>query len=320
MTSNPPLISIVIPVYGSEAILPELTKQLDEAMRAESWDYEVIYVCDHSPDDSWSVIVSLAEEFDTVRGILLRVNAGQHNAVMAGLSEARGAVIVTMDDDLQHSPADIPRLVSEVLDGGFDVAYAVFPDRKHPLWKVFGSAANDAIAERLIRKPRNLYLAPFRAFSAAIKDELVAYHGPYVYLDGIILRVTRHITAVSVTHHPRFSGRSRYGLRKSISLLLKMATNFSITPLRVTSVVGIVTAGLGFLLALFFIFQRLTGEVVLEGWSSLMVAILVVGGVNLVAIGVLGEYLGRVLLTINGQPQYVVAARIGTSSRIPGKE
>jgi glycosyltransferase involved in cell wall biosynthesis len=306
-----PQVSIVIPVYGSANILPELNRRITSVMLVESWSYEIIFVCDESPDQSWSVISALAEEFPSVRGILLRMNAGQHNALLAGLEDARGDVIVTLDDDLQHSPSDIPSLVRKIKEDGFEVAYAQFPERKHPLWKVVGSFVNNLIANTLIKKPTKLYLSPFRAFSSAIRDEIVAYKGPFIYLDGIILTTTRRIVAVPAVHFERHSGQSNYGIGKSISLLLKLATNFSILPLRITSIVGLVTAGLGSFAAVVFIIQKLAWDVMPTGWASLMVTILLLGGINLIGIGVLGEYLGRVLLILNGKRPFLVESRVG---------
>ena len=270
-----------------------------------SGDYELILVCDCSPDRSWAVIRSLAKQYPWVRGILLRMNAGQHNALMAGFSKARGRVIVTMDDDLQHAPEDIPLLLAELAQGR-DVVYARFKSRKHAGWKVAGSRLNDLVAGYLMNKPKGLYLSPFRAMTADIRDDILRYQGPYVYVDGLILSVTRNIGTVDVDHHERYAGDSGYSLRKSISLWLKMATNFSIVPLRITSFVGLCFAGVGFVLALVLIIQKLTLDRMPIGWSSLIVTVLIVGGVQLLALGMLGEYLGRVLLILNSRPQYVV--------------
>jgi undecaprenyl-phosphate 4-deoxy-4-formamido-L-arabinose transferase len=245
------------------------------------------------------------------------MNAGQHNALMAGFAQVRGETIVTMDDDLQHSPADIPMLLHEIYQG-YDVAYARFKTRKHARWKVAGSRLNDLVAGYLMQKPKGLYLSPFRAMKAAIRDEVLRYRGPYVYLDGLILSVTRNIATVDVDHHDRFAGDSGYNFGKSISLWLKMATNFSIVPLRVTSVFGFCFSCLGFLLSLVFIIQKLTIDRMPDGWSSLMVTILIIGGVQLLAIGILGEYLGRVLLTLNLRPQYIVAETVGLNESSHG--
>ena len=303
-----PSLSVVIPVYGSEPVLPELVRRLQAMFDQQgrpSVDYELILVCDCSPDRSWAVIRSLAQQYPWVRGILLRMNAGQHNALMAGFRQARGRVIVTMDDDLQHAPEDIPLLLAELAQGR-DVVYARFKSRKHAGWKVAGSRLNDLVAGYLMNKPKGLYLSPFRAMTADIRDDILRYQGPYVYVDGLILSVTRNIGTVDVDHHERYAGDSGYSLSKSISLWLKMATNFSIVPLRITSFVGLCFAGLGFVLALLLIIQKLTLDRMPIGWSSLIVTVLIVGGVQLLALGMLGEYLGRVLLILNSRPQYVV--------------
>ncbi len=305
---QPPSLSLVIPVYGSEPVLPELVRRLQAMFDQQgrpSGDYELILVCDCSPDRSWAVIRSLAKQYPWVRGILLRMNAGQHNALMAGFSKARGRVIVTMDDDLQHAPEDIPLLLAELAQGR-DVVYARFKSRKHAGWTVAGSRLNDLVAGYLMIKPKGLYLSPFWAMTADIRDDILRYQGPYVYVDGLILSVTRNIGTVDVDHHERYAGDSGYSLRKSISLWLKMATNFSIVPLRITSFVGLCFAGVGFVLALVLIIQKLTLDRMPIGWSSLIVTVLIVGGVQLLALGMLGEYLGRVLLILNSRPQYVV--------------
>lgn len=305
-------VSIVIPVYGSEKILPSLISEIAFAMKSTKYDYEIILVCDASPDQSWTVITQLSIENRHIKGILLRVNVGQHNALMAGFREASAAVIVTMDDDLQHSPANITALVEKIADGN-DVAYGRFITRNHPLWKRMGSKINGIVSSYLLGKDSSLYLSPFRAFTKDISIEIQRYHGPYVYIDGLITGCTKKIVEVSVPHHKRFSGESRYGLRKSISLWLKMATSFSITPLRLTSFAGLIFSGLGFLIAIILIFQKFTTDAMPVGWSSIVVTILIIGGFQLLALGMIGEYLGRALLTINQRPQYVIGDKVGVS-------
>lgn len=315
VNDHPCKLSIVIPVYGSELILPELVSQIRKVMADFEdirEDYEIIFVCDRSPDNSWRVIQSLASDYPQVHGILLRMNVGQHNALMAGFAIARGEVIVTMDDDLQHSPADIPKLLLGIKQG-YDVVYGRFKNRNHAFWKIVGSRFNNLVAGYLMQKPRDLYLSPFRAMKSVIRDDILRYRGPYVYVDGLILSVTRNITSVDVDHYDRYAGDSGYDFRKSISLWLKMAINFSIVPLRLTSLLGLFFSGLGFLLAILFIIQKFTLDLMPIGWSSLIVTILIIGGVQLLALGMVGEYLGRVLLTINSKPQYVVAETVGVN-------
>jgi len=308
-----PYLSFVIPVYGSEKVLPELVARVDDVMETlplARRNYEIIFVCDCSPDHSWQVIEQLSAKHAWVRGILLRMNAGQHNALMAGFAQARGQIVMTMDDDLQHSPSDIPALLEE-LGRGRDVVYARFKNRQHAAWKVWGSRLNDKVAGYLMKKPKGLYLSPFRAMKAAIVRDILRYNGPYVYVDGLVLSVTRNIGTVDVEHHDRFAGDSGYSLKKSISLWLKMATNFSIVPLRLTSFAGLAMAGIGFVLAVLLIIQKFTIDAMPIGWSSLIVTFLIIGGVQLVALGMLGEYLGRVLLTLNSRPQYVIGETVG---------
>jgi undecaprenyl-phosphate 4-deoxy-4-formamido-L-arabinose transferase len=311
--TQPLALSLVIPVYGSEKVLPELVKRLQAALDplpAIAGSYEVIFVCDCSPDRSWHVISELACEYDWVRGIHLRMNAGQHNALMAGFARARGNIIVTMDDDLQHAPSDIALLLAE-LARGRDLVYARFGERKHAGWKILGSKLNDKVAGYLMNKPKGMYLSPFRAMKRAVCKDILRYTGPYVYVDGLLLSVTRNIGSVDVQHHDRFAGDSGYSLKKSISLWLKMATNFSIIPLRLTSLAGMFFAGFGFLLAILLIIQKFTLDKMPIGWSSLIVTVLIMSGLQLLALGMVGEYLGRVLLTLNSIPQYVIGETVG---------
>ena len=306
-------LSVVIPVYGSASILPNLAKRLAEVLEPTLGNgrYEVILVHDHGPDNSWQVITELARERPWLRGIDLRRNAGQHNALMAGLSVASGRFIVTMDDDLQHDPADIPRIL-QALESA-DLCYVQFESRKHAAWKRMGSAFNDWVATRLLGKPRGLYLSPFRGFHAGVRDEAVRYRGPFVYLDGLLLQSTDNVTTILAQHHAREDGRSGYSLRKSIALWLQMATSFSIVPLRLVSAAGLVSAIVAFLFAAFILARKLMVPDMAVGWPSLIMAILFMGGLQLLALGAIGEYVGRVLLNVNLRPQYV----IGKTTNLP---
>lgn len=305
-SAEAPEVSVVIPVYGSASILPSLVVQLEAVLGAWSAPgaFEVLLVHDNGPDESWSVIRELAAVRPWLIGIDLSRNAGQHNAIMAGLRFARGDLIITMDDDLQHDPADIPRMI-ESLRSGADVCYVQFPVRKHAWWKRCGSMFNDLAARWLLRKPPGLYLSPFRAFRSHVRKEMLRYGGPFVYLDGLILQSTTRISTVAGTHHARFDGRSGYSLRKSISLWLQMATSFSIAPLRLATLAGLAISVIGFFFAAALIIQRILHPAIAVGWTSLIVAVLMMGGIQLVALGVIGEYLGRVLLNVANRPQFV---------------
>lgn len=306
-TPPDPELSVVIPAYGSADILPRLIEALEEALpqAVGSQGFEVILVHDCGPDDTWPLIVDLVRSRPWLRGIDLGRNAGQHNAIMAGLSRARGRYIVTMDDDLQHDPADIPRVL-ERLHSGADACYVQFESRKHAYWKRLGSAFNDRVARWLLRKPAGLYLSPFRGLRRSVRNEMLRYQGPFVYLDGLILQSTSHIDTVQARHHARVDGKSGYSLRKSISLWLQMATSFSVAPLRLASLAGIAFSLLGFLAAVVLVLDKLLHPDMVVGWTSLIVVVLLIGGVQLLALGVIGEYVGRVLLNVGNRPQFVI--------------
>lgn len=315
-----PELSVVIPVYGSAGILPSLVRRLEEVLLPALGDggFEVVLVHDCGPDDAWSVIAGEAATRPWLRGIDLRRNAGQHNAIMAGLGVARGRYIVTMDDDLQHDPADIPRIL-DTLRAGADLCYAQFPEKKHALWKRAGSRFNDMVAARLLKKPQGLYLSPFRGFVRELGEEARRYAGPFVYLDGLLIQSTSHrrIATVTAQHHARSDGRSGYSLSKSISLWLQMATSFSIVPLRFVSLAGVAASCIAFLLGIVVLWQKLHTPQMAVGWPSLIITILFMGGLQLLALGAIGEYTGRILLNVNNRPQYVIGktANLGGDSR-----
>ena len=308
MSDTPIAVSMVVPVYRSERILARLVEEVAAAMAGAGFAadaYELILVNDSSPDDSWRVIRALAKDHPFVRGVSLRKNFGQHSATMAGLHYVRGRTVVIMDDDLQHPPSEIRNMIA-ALDAGFDVCYTRYGGRQHAAWKVLGSRFNDAVATRVLKKPKGLYLSSFKAMRREIADEVVKYDGPFAYLDGLILETTRSITAIDIEHQPRREGEGNYNLKRSVSLWLRMSTGFSIFPLRIATVSGFSLAALSAIVVLVIAFKRLQHPEWPAGWASLIATILLVGGVQTFCIGMLGEYLGRAYLKINGKPQFVV--------------
>ena len=309
-------VSVVIPVYGSATILPDLALRLEAALleSAGKEAFELILVNDCSPDNAWAVIVDLAKVYPWLRGINLAKNVGQHNAIMAGFKLAKGEYVVTMDDDLQHDPADIPRLLA-ALEPDHDLCYVTFESRKHAAWKRIGSRFNGAVAGLLLDKPRGLYLSPFRGIRRAVVDAALRYAGPFVYVDGLLLQATNRIVTISAQHHQRSDGASGYSFRKSLSLWLKMATSFSVIPLRLVSAAGIAGAVLGGILAIAVFINKLMDPAMPIGWPSLIICILIVGSMQMLALGAIGEYIGRILLTINNKPQYVVRSSVNVEAR-----
>ena len=303
------LVSIVIPVYRSESILPLLVAEISKAMANEKLtdQFELILVNDCSPDNSWSVISAQADEHAFVKGINLRRNFGQHNATMAGLNHVSGDIVVIMDDDLQHPPESIGKMVAAISDG-YDVCYTRYLNRKHPLWKKLGSQFNDWASSKFLGKPKGLYLSSFKAVRRDVVDEVIKYDGPYAYVDGLILDVTRSIIAIDIEHQTRLEGEGNYSLLSSISLWMKMATSFSVSPLRFASFMGFALALLSLIMIGIIFIQKMIHPEMPAGWASLIATILFIGGVQTLCIGMIGEYLGRTYLKLNGKPQYTIGA------------
>jgi undecaprenyl-phosphate 4-deoxy-4-formamido-L-arabinose transferase len=298
-------ISVVIPVYRSATILPALAQRVHAVLQENFQNYELVLVNDCSPDDSWRVIKELAERYDFIVGLDLRRNVGQDNALMAGLNSSRGDVVVIMDDDLQHSPEDIPLLCSK-LSEGHDVCYAQFEIKRQMWWKNIGSDFNGWVARWVIDKPGDIYLSPFKALSRGVVNELIKYQGPFAYVDGLIWTVTSRCSQVPVMHQPRMEGKGNYNLARSIRVWLKLLTGFSVRPLRLITVVGLITSCLSFLAGAFFLLAYLVDSTPVRGWPSLFVSISFIGGIQLVSLGVLGEYMGRTYLRVSDRPQYSI--------------
>lgn len=306
-------LSIVIPVYNSERTIPSVIDEIERAIGAESVfrDYEVILVNDGSRDNSLETCKSLCEEHPNVKVVNFSKNFGQHNALMAGLARATGDFVVCLDDDLQTHPSQIQIMYAWLIDHNFDVVYAKYPDKKHSAFRNFGSLINDVMAKWLIDEPKHIKATSFFIARKFVIREVVKYQNPYPYLSGLIFRTTQNIGSVEITHFKRTIGKSNYTLTKLIKLWLNGFTNFSIKPLRIASVSGALFALLSFLLSFILIIRRLMDPNMQIGWTSIMLACFFFGGVQLMSVGLLGEYIGRIYLSINGTPQYVVKEEFG---------
>ena len=214
-----------------------------------------------------------------------------------------------MDDDLQHDPADIPSLVSG-LNKGNDVCFANFSSKKQSLLKNFGSWLNDKLSNVLLDKPKNIYLSSYKAIKREIIDEVKKYDGPYPNIDGLILRVTQNLTQENIRHHQRFSGKGNYNFIRSFKEWLKMVTSFSVFPLRIATFIGFISSSMGFILGILFLLEYFIGEKAPPGWFTLVMTILFFGGIQLLTLGIIGEYLGRTYLNINNQPQFIIKDKI----------
>ena len=298
-------ISIVIPVYNSHECVAELSRQIADSLGSAGISYEQIMVNDCSRDSSWDEIKKEAEKNHNLLGINLRKNGGQDSAILTGLNYAGGKWIVIMDDDLQHSPYDIPKLYEEAKKG-FDVVYANFEAKKQKLWKNLGSWFNGKISEIALDKPKGIYLSPFKIVSGDVVKEMVKFENLFPYIDGLIFQVTRNITQIDIEHHKRELGKSNYNLVKSIKVFLRMLFGFSTMPLNLASYTGFFSAAVGLVLAIVYAVQYFTGKADVTGWTTLVILLLILGGLILVSLGIIGKYLGQMYLTVNRQPKFIV--------------
>ena len=299
-------LSVVIPVYRSETCLPELILRITEALAPYDWDYEVILVNDFSPDRSWQAIESLSRKYPRLIGVDLRRNFGQDNAILTGLRLSRGKYVAIMDDDLQHDPQYLPALMKRAEEGA-DVAYADFARKRQKLWKNIGSWIHGEIASRVLWKPKNIYLSPYKVVVRDVVDMICKYSGPKPYIDGLLFQATWRMASIPVEHLPRFAGRSTYSVWKALEVSARLIFSFSVKPVRLVTWCGLVMSLLALLAAAGVTLYRLLRPedfpAAAVGWSSLMVAFLLISGIQMMFLGVLGEYAGRAYLLVNRHPQ-----------------
>jgi glycosyltransferase involved in cell wall biosynthesis len=298
-------LSVVIPVYNGAKTIGPLVQALEKEL-ASRFDFEMVLVNDGSPaDNSADVCENLSRNNPRVKFLDLSRNFGEHNAVMAGFNYCTGEAAVIVDDDFQNPPSEVIKLVDE-LNEGYDVVYSYYKRKEHRFLRNLGSSFNNLVASILIRKPIDLYLSSFKAINRFVIDELVKYRGPHPYIDGLILRITRNYSRVLVQHDPSLKGRSGYTFWKLVSLWLNMFTSFSVLPLRVATILGFMFSMAGLVGAVAFFIEKLLNPDLPVGWASLIISLFIISGVQLFAIGMLGEYLGRMFLKDSGNPQFVV--------------
>ncbi len=296
-------LSVIIPVYNSERSIAPLVGRLQAALSPAA--FEIILVDDGSKDNSEAVCRQLSRGDTRVKFISLRRNFGEFNAVMCGLNWSTGDYAVMIDDDFQNPPEEIGKLIDAAEEGGYDVVYTYYAKKEHALYRNLGSRFVNWITSYLLHKPKNLYLSSFKLIRKEVVQEITRYKGPYPYIDGLIFRYTRNIGTVRVAHSKREEGASNYTWRKLISLFLNILFCYSALPIRLFIPVGLAIWGAGSLLLAFLFIQWVIGPDP-KGWQVVTAMLLFIGGLQIVLMSVLGEYIGKSFMSQSGQPQYVI--------------
>ena len=300
-----PALSFVIPLYRSAETIGAVVRAIEE-LKIEG-GHEIVLVNDGSPDRTAEVCR------DLVQGARVPItyveharNFGEHNAVLTGWRHARGAHLVNLDDDGQNPPAEAVRLWQHAKKEGLDIVFGHYAVKQHSVWRNFGSWFTNRMTDWALDKPPGFYLSSFRCVSAFVAKQVIGYAGPYPYIDGLLLQVTQRIGSIDVRHEARVAGESTYTLRRLVRLWLSAWINFSVLPLRVATVLGLIIAAVGMaaLGAVAWLWWRNEGPA--TGWGWLMAAMLIFSGTQLVLLGLIGEYVGRMFLAVNQRPQSVV--------------
>ena len=299
------LVSFVIPCYRSEHTVTSVVDEVRRTMPTlPGYDYEIVLVNDCSPDGTFRVIRELTENDARITAVDLAKNFGQHAALMAGFHHCAGDIVVCLDDDGQTPADEVGKLLSK-LEEGYDVVYASYDHKQHASWRNWGTKLNNKMTEIMLGKPKELSIPSYLAARRFVIDEMLSYTHCYPYVDGLILRTTRSICNVPVTHRAREEGESGYTLVKLIGLWMNGFTSFSVKPLRIASYCGAAAAVAGFIYFIIILIKHFVDSSIPEGWASTMAMMMLLGGVVLLVLGMIGEYIGRIYMCINASPQFV---------------
>lgn len=306
-------ISFVIPCYRSENTLGHVVADIDTTMQrqelADAYEYEIILVNDCSPDNTLGTIRKLCEEKPYIKGIAFARNFGQHAALMAGLRQSTGDYVVCLDDDGQTPANEVDKLLAK-LEEGFDAVYAKYENKQHSGFRNMGSKVNELMTRVMLEKPKELYISSYFAVKRFIVEDMIRYENSYPYVIGLVLRATKNITNVLVNHREREEGTSGYTLKKLLGLWFNGFTAFSVKPLRIATCIGGASAIIGFLYGLYTIIKKFVNPDVPMGFSSTMAVLVFFGGMIMLMLGLIGEYIGRIYISMNNSPQYVIRERI----------
>ncbi len=303
-----PKYSVVIPVYNSERTLIELIDRLSATFSKISGEYEVIFIDDCSSDNSWQVLEEIHQRYSNVKIIHLQKNFGQHNAVLCGLNYARGEYIITMDDDLQHPPEEIPKLINKIQEG-YQVVFGRYKIKQHSRVENFFSKRFQTFVHWILDIPNTVFISSFAIFASDVVKNMIHIKSSYVFLPALVRNSVpaNKIANAEVSHHPRVVGKSNYNIGKYLTLSLNLIINYSILPLLFVGIFGVIVSFVSFCYGIYILVRHLTDPTYgLMGWTSIMVVITFLGGMILFSIATIGEYLRRILTEVSYGQQYVI--------------
>ena len=299
-------VSFVIPCFRSERTLEGVVEEIRQTMcELREYSYEIVLVNDCSPDNTLQVIRTLCEKYENIKGLSLVRNFGQHAALMAGFRHVSGDIVICLDDDGQTPANEAGKFLAEI-KAGRDVVYAKYTTKQHTAFRNFGSKVNELMTRYMLGKPKELYISSYFAAKRFVIDEVTRYENCYPYVIGLVLRTTKNISNVEVTHRQREIGCSGYTLKALLALWFNGFTAFSIQPLRLATCVGVFCAVSGFLYGIYTIIKRFLVPDIPMGFSALMAALVFIGGMIMLMLGLIGEYVGRIYISLNNSPQYVI--------------
>ena len=305
-------LSIIIPVYNSEKTIEEVVKEIEIAVSRliSKFELEIILVNDYSKDNSLEVCKNICKHKSFVKLISFTKNFGQVNALMAGIRIASGDYIISMDDDLQTPPNEMGKLIDELKKNNYDVVFAKYKTENKSLFRVLGSFLNNKMANILVEKPKNIKTNSYFIIKKYIANEIIKYNHAHPYIRGLVFRTTQNVGNALIEHRDRKYGRSNYTISKLFELWMNGFTGFSIKPLRISIIFGFFLSIIGFIYLLIIIIRKIIYTNAQVGWTSIMAVIIFFGGIQLLSIGLIGEYIGKMFLSINKKPQYVIKETI----------
>lgn len=306
-------ISFVIPCYNSENTIEDVIKEIETTMKSHKEDsYEIVLVNDCSKDNVWKTIEKLCNSNKKIKAINFAKNFGQHAALIAGYRETNGKIVVSLDDDQQTPVEEVYSLIDKINEN-CDVVYASYKHKKHNIFRNIGTVFNNLMCEIMLNKRKDIMITSFFAAKKFVIDEIVKYKNSYTYVPGLVLRTTSHIENVPVNHRARAKGSSGYTFSKLLGLWINGFTAFSVIPLRISTIIGVISTIIGFIYGLCIVINKLfLNTITVQGYASIVALILFVGGIIMMMLGMIGEYIGRIYICLNDSPQYVIKDKINT--------